>query len=217
MSLEQSYRHDVDSHTLMLLPHDGEILRTDANDIQSILSQNPANLADRQDRITAVRPQVGQHTQQSDLYRYDNRLIGTYTGSSTSEQPIDSDSPNVHSRFLHSHSHLNYDGLSKLATRYQQNAQQLASLGSLTGNIRHLNLPSAHYIDGNPYLTDPLSLVSIHQHINNHIPADWLGAVAFDSINSLISTVRYHSQLKTTVTGTFEFGGSVYEGYYGAM
>ncbi|MGP9597981.1 hypothetical protein, partial [Psychrobacter sp. AOP29-E1-4] len=49
-------------------------------------------------------------------------------------------------------------------------------------NIRHLNLPSAHYIDGNPYLTDPISLVSIHQHINNHIPADWLGAVAFDPI-----------------------------------
>jgi hypothetical protein len=35
--------------------------------------------------------------------------------------------------------------------------------------------------------------------------------------NSLMSTVRYHSQLKTTVTGTLEFGGSVYEGYYGAM
>ncbi|MBH0096151.1 DUF2345 domain-containing protein [Psychrobacter sp. NZS113] len=176
------YRHEADSHTLVLLPHDGEILRPDANDIQSILSQNPANLADRQDRITAIRPQVAQHTQQSELYRYDNRLIGTYTGSSTSEQPIDADSPNVHSRFLHSYSHLNDDGLTALATRYQQHAQQLANLGRLTGNIRHLNLPSAHYIDGNPYLTDPISLVSIHQHINNHIPADWLGAVAFDPI-----------------------------------
>ncbi|MGP9512758.1 contractile injection system protein, VgrG/Pvc8 family [Psychrobacter sp. AOP5-GZ1-6] len=176
------YRHEADSHTLVLLPPDGEILRPDANDIQSILSQNPANLADRQDRITAVRPQVAQHTQQTGLYRYDNRLVGTYTGSSTSEQSIDSDSPSIHSRFLHSHSHLNDDGLTALTARYQQSAQQLANLGSLTGNIRHLNLPSAHYIDGNPYLTDPISLVSIHQHINNHIPADWLGAVAFDPI-----------------------------------
>ncbi|MDN5566893.1 MAG: DUF2345 domain-containing protein, partial [Psychrobacter sp.] len=43
-------------------------------------------------------------------------------------------------------------------------------------------LPSSHYIDGNPYLTDPISLVSIHQHINNHIPTDWLGAAPFDPI-----------------------------------
>ncbi|WP_201578115.1 DUF2345 domain-containing protein, partial [Psychrobacter immobilis] len=50
------------------------------------------------------------------------------------------------------------------------------------GNIRHLNLPSSHYIDGNPYLIDPISLVSIHQYINNHIPADWLGAASFDPI-----------------------------------
>ena len=28
---------------------------------------------------------------------------------------------------------------------------------------------------------------------------------------------QIHSQLKTTVTGTLEFGGSVHEGYYGAM
>lgn len=175
------YRHESDKHTLVLLPSDGEILRPDANDIQSTLSQNPANLADRQDRITAIRPRIAQHTQQSDLHRYDSRLMSTYTGSSSSEQPIDSSS-STHQRFLHSHSYLNDDGLTALATRYQQHAQQLANLGSLTGNIRHLNLPSSHYIDGNPYLIDPLSLVSIHQHINNHIPADWLGAAPFDPI-----------------------------------
>ena len=175
------YRHEVDSHTLVLLPHNGEILRPDANDIQSTLSQNPANLADRQDRITAIRPRIAQHTQQSDLHRYDSRLMSTYTGSSSSEQPIDSSS-STHQRFLHSHSYLNDDGLTALATRYQQHAQQLANLGSLTGNIRHLNLPSSHYIDGNPYLIDPISLVSIHQYINNHIPADWLGAAPFDPI-----------------------------------
>jgi uncharacterized protein (DUF2345 family) len=175
------YRHESDKHTLVLLPSDGEILRPDTNDIQSILSQNPANLADRQDRITAIRPRIAQHTQQSDLHRYDSRLMSTYTGSSSSEQPIDS-SNSTHQRFLHSHSRFDDDSLDKLATRYQQNAQQCANLGSLTGNIRHLQLPSVHHIDGNPYLTDPISLVSIHQHINNHIPADWLGAASFDPI-----------------------------------
>lgn len=175
------YRHESDKHTLVLLPSDGEILRPDTNDIQSILSQNPANLADRQDRITAIRPRIAQHTQQSDLHRYDSRLMSTYTGSSSSEQPIDS-SNSTHQRFLHSHSRFDDEGLDKLAIRYQQNAQQRANLGSLTGNIRHLQLPSAHHIDGNPYLTDPISLVSIHQHINNHIPADWLGIAAFDPI-----------------------------------
>ncbi|WP_201614587.1 type VI secretion system Vgr family protein [Psychrobacter sp. JCM 18902] len=173
------YRHDIDKHTLVLLPSDGEELRPDVSDIQSILSQNPANLADRQDRITAIRPRIAQHTQQSDLHRYDSRLMSTYTGSSSSEQPIDS-SNSTHQRFLHSHSRFDDDSLDKLATRYQQNKQQRANLGSLTGNIRHLSLPSSHYIDGNPYLTDPISLVSIHQHINNHIPADWLGVAPFD-------------------------------------
>ena len=175
------YRHDIDKHTLILLPSDGEELRPDVNDIQSILSQNPANLADRQDRITAIRPRIAQHTQQSDLHRYDSRLMSTYTGSSSSEQPIDS-SNSTHQRFMHSHSRFDDDSLDKLATRYQQNQQQRANLGSLTGNIRHLSLPSSHYIDGNPYLTDPISLVSIHQHINNHIPTDWLGAAPFDPI-----------------------------------
>lgn len=176
------YRHESDKHTLVLLPHDSGVLRPDPNDIQSILSQNPANLADRQDRITAIRPRIAQHIQKSNLYRYDNRLMDTYTGSSSSEQAPDSDSPNIHTRFLHSHSHFDDEGLDKLATRYQQNQQQLANLGSLTGNIRHLQLPSSHRIDGNPYLTDPISLVSIHQHINNHVPADWLGVAAFDPI-----------------------------------
>ncbi|MGM8938592.1 contractile injection system protein, VgrG/Pvc8 family [Psychrobacter glaciei] len=175
------YRHEADKHTLVLLPHDSDVLRPDHDDIHSILSQNPANLADRQDRITAIRPRIAQHIQQSDLHRYDSRLMSTYTGSHSSEQPIDSSS-STHHRFLHSHSYLNDDGLTALATRYQQHAQQLANLGSLTGNIRHLNLPSSHYIDGNPYLTDPISLVSIHQHINNHIPVDWLGAAPFDPI-----------------------------------
>lgn len=175
------YRHEADKHTLVLLPSDGEELRPDVNDIQSILSQNPANLADRQDRITAIRPRIAQHTQQSDLHRYDSRLMSIYTGSSSSEQPIDS-SNSTHQRFLHSHSRFDDDSLDKLATRYQQNQQQRANLGGLTGNIRHLQLPSSHYIDGNPYLTDPISLVSIHQHINNHIPADWLGVAPFDPI-----------------------------------
>jgi len=175
------YRHENDKHTLVLLPHDAAVLRPDINDIQSILSQNPANLADRQDRITAIRPRIAQHTQQSNLYRYDNRLMGTYTGSSSSEQRIDSSS-STHQRFLHSHSRFDDEGLDKLAIRYQQNAQQLANLGSLKGNIRHLNLPSVHYIDGNPYVTEPISLVSIHHHINNHIPADWLGTAPFDPI-----------------------------------
>ncbi len=175
------YRHENDKHTLVLLPHDAEVLRPDINDIQSILSQNPANLADRQDRITAIRPRIAQHTQQSNLYRYDNRLMGTYTGSSSSEQPVNSSSSS-HQRFLHSHTYFDDEGLDKLAIRYQQNAQQLANLGSLTGNIRHLNLPSVHYIDGNPYVTEPISLVSIHHHINNHIPADWLGTAPFEPI-----------------------------------
>lgn len=176
------YRHEADKHTLVLIPNDHSDLRPDHNDIQSILSQNPASLADRQDRITAISPQIGQHTQQSVIHRYDNRLVGTYTGISSSEQPIETNSPSSHSRFIHSHSYLNDDGLTALATRYQQHAQQHANLGSLTGNIRHLSLPSSHYIDGNPYLTEPLSLVSIHHSINNHIPADWLGAAPFDPL-----------------------------------
>lgn len=176
------YRHETDKHILILLPHNAEALRPDSNDVHSILSQNPANLADRQDRITAIRPRVVQHTQQTDLHRYDNRLMSTYTGSSTSEQSIDSSSPNNHTRFLHSHTRFDDDSLGDLATRYQKNVQQLANVGSLAGNIRHLNLPSAHYIDGNPYVTEPISLTSIHHRINNHIPADWLGSAPFDPI-----------------------------------
>ncbi|WP_296175038.1 type VI secretion system Vgr family protein [Psychrobacter sp. UBA2769] len=175
------YRHESDKHTLVLLPHDAEALRPDTNDIQRILSQNPANLADRKDCITAIRPRIAQHTQQSNLYRYDNRLMDTYTGSSSSEQPINSSS-STHQRFLHSHTYFDDAGLDRLATRYQQNAQQLANLGSLTGNIRHLNLPCAHYIEGNPYVAEPISLVSIHHHINNHLPTDWLGMSPFDPI-----------------------------------
>ena len=175
------YRHESDKHILVLLPHDAEALRPDTNDIQRILSQNPANLADRKDCITAIRPRIAQHTQQSNLYRYDNRLMDTYTGSSSSEQPINSSS-STHQRFLHSHTYFDDAGLDRLATRYQQNAQQLANLGSLTGNIRHLNLPCAHYIEGNPYVAEPISLVSIHHHINNHLPTDWLGTSPFDPI-----------------------------------
>lgn len=174
------YRHDIDKHTLVLLPNDAEALRPDTTEVHSMLSQNPANLADRQDRITAIHPRVAQHTQQTDIYRYDNRLMSTYTGSSTSEQPIDSSSPNNHTRFLHSHTRFDDDSLDELATRYQKNAEQLANVGSLAGNIRHLNLPSAHYIDGNPYVTEPISLTSIHHRINNHIPADWLGSAPFN-------------------------------------
>ncbi|MGP5065656.1 type VI secretion system Vgr family protein [Psychrobacter alimentarius] len=186
------YRHEADKHTLVLLPHNAEALRPDANDIRSTLSQNPANLADRQDRVTAIRPRVAQHTQQTDLYRYDNRLTGTYTCSGTSEQSIESNSPNSHTRFLHSHTHFDDEGLEELAIRYQKNAQQLANVGSLAGNIRHLNLPSTHYLDGNPYVTEPISLISIHHRINNHLPADWLGIAAFDPI-TLQPNVNDHS------------------------
>ncbi|WP_299189519.1 DUF2345 domain-containing protein [uncultured Psychrobacter sp.] len=176
------YRHDTDRHTLVLLPHDAEALRPDASDIHSTLSQNPASLADRQDRITAIRPQIGQHIQNSEFYRYDNRLVGLYSGHSSTEQTIESASPSIHKCFIHSHSYLNDNGLDKLATRYQKSKVQLANIGSLTGNIRHLSLPSVHDIEGNPYVTEPISLVSIHHSINNHIPADWLGHAPFDPI-----------------------------------
>ena len=176
------YRHEADKHTLVLLPHDFEDLHPDTSDIYSTLSQNMANLADRQDRLTTIRPCITQHIQQTDLHRYDNRLSSNYGGSSISEQTIDSSSPNSHKRFLHSHTHFDDKGLDQLATRYQKNAQQLANLGSITGNIRHLTLPSAHYVDGNPYVTEPISLTSIHHRINNHIPADWLVLAPFDPI-----------------------------------
>ncbi len=179
------FRHDTDKHTLVLLPHDGEALRRDSSDIHSILSQNPASLADRQDRITAIYPRVANHTQQSEFNRYDNRLVGLYSGSSHSERTIDSNSPSTHKRFLHSQTYFNDHGLDKLASRYQKGEEQNANLGSLMGNIRHLNLPSAHYINGNPYVTEPLSLISIHHQINNHIPANWLGNAPFDPITLL--------------------------------
>ncbi|OLF41400.1 type VI secretion system Vgr family protein [Psychrobacter sp. Rd 27.2] len=186
------YRHDTDRHTLVLLPHDAEALRPDASDIHSTLSQNPASLADRQDRITAIRPQIGQHIQNSEFYRYDNRLVGLYSGHSSTEQTIESASPSIHKRFIHSHSYLNDDGLDKLATRYQKSKVQLANIGSLTGNIRHLSLPSVHDIAGNPYVTEPISLVSIHHSINNHIPADWLGHAPFDPITLQPNTNHAH-------------------------
>ncbi len=194
------YRHDPDKHTLVLLPHDSEALRPDNSDIHSILSQNPANLADKQDRITTIYPRVANHIQQSEFNRYDNRLVGLYSGSSYTEQSIETNSPSSHSRFLHSHSYLNDDGLTALATRYQQNAQQHANLGSLTGNIRHLSLPSSHYIDGNPYLTESLSLVSIHHQINNHIPADCLGTASFDPI-TLLPNPNYRRSNSTNNSG----------------
>ncbi|MGP5499424.1 contractile injection system protein, VgrG/Pvc8 family [Psychrobacter celer] len=186
------YRHDTDRHTLVLLPHDAEALRPDASDIHSTLSQNPASLADRQDRITAIRPQIVQHIQNSEFYRYDNRLVGLYSGHSSTEQTIESASPSTHKRFIHSHSYLNDDGLDKLATRYQKSKVQLANIGSLTGNIRHLSLPSVHDIEGNPYVTEPISLVSIHHSINNHIPADWLGHAPFDPITLQPNTNQAH-------------------------
>ncbi len=179
------YRHDTDKHTLVLLPHDATALRPDISDIHSILSQNPASLADRQDRITAIHPSIAKHIQQSEFNRYDNRLVGRYSGSSHSEQTIDAESPSTHKRFIHSQTYLNDEGLGQLAMRYQRSEEQNANLGSLIGNIRHLNLPSAHYIDGNPYVTEPLSLIAIHHQINNHIPADWLGAAPFDPITLL--------------------------------
>ncbi len=176
------YRHDIDRHTLVLLPNDAEALRPDTTEVHSILIQNPANLADRQDRITAIRPRVANHIQHTQFSRYDNRLRGIYSGSSSTDQPINSNSPSSHQRFLHSHTYFDDDSLDHLTTCYQKNQQQSANLGSLIGNIRHLNLPSAHYIDGNPYVTEPISLTSIHHRINNHIPADWLGSAPFDPI-----------------------------------
>ena len=52
----------------------------------------------------------------------------------------------------------------------------------LQGNIRHLNLPSSHLIEGNPFITQPISLAAIHHRINNHLPIDWLGKAQFDPI-----------------------------------
>ncbi|MGP5059897.1 phage baseplate assembly protein V, partial [Psychrobacter celer] len=77
-------------------------------------------------------------------------------------------------------------------TRYQKSKVQLANIGSLTGNIRHLSLPSVHDIEGNPYVTEPISLVSIHHSINNHIPADWLGHAPFDPITLQPNTNQAH-------------------------
>lgn len=176
------YRHNIDSHTLVLIPQDHSDIRPDSEDVASILSQNPTNLADTQDRITKIHPKITGHVQESHLHRYDNRLKSCYTGSRTSEQSSDGSSASQHSRFLHSQTYLNDEGLEGLATRYQQNAQQLANLGSLTGNMRHLSLPSAHYVSGNSYVTEPISLLSIHHHIDNHLPIDWLGIAAFDPI-----------------------------------
>ena len=174
------YRHDSDAHTLVLMPHDHADINPDAADISSTLSQNPASLADTQDRITAIRPHIAQHLQESQLHRYDNRLIANYTGSRDSSE--DATYSTSHKRFIHSHSRLDDDGLTSLATRYQHYQQQRAHLGELSGNLRHLHLPSAHRINGNPYLIDPISLTAIHHRINNHIPADWLGTCAFDPV-----------------------------------
>ena len=176
-SITGYYRHDVDKHTLVLIPHEHEDINPDPADISSVLSQNPASLGDTEDRITAISPRINQHIQQSQLHRYDNRLIANYTGSSESG---DAEYPTQHNRFIHSHTRLDDNGLSNLATRYQQYQDQHAHLGTLTGNIRHLQLPSAHRIDGNPYVTEPISITAIHHRINNHIPANWLGVTAFD-------------------------------------
>ena len=179
------YRHEIDSHTLVLIPHDHEAINLDPADISSVLSQNPASLADTQDRITAIRPHVAQHLQESQLHRYDNRLLATYTGSRASDNSSSAKYPTQHNRFMHSHTRFDDDRLSSLATRYQHYQQQRAHQGQLIGNLRHLMLPSAHRIDGNPYLTDPISITAIHHRINNHIPADWLGVTPFDPINLL--------------------------------
>jgi type VI secretion system secreted protein VgrG len=184
------YRHDSATHTLVLIPHDHEDINPDAANINSILSQNPANLADRQDRITVIRPHVAQHLQQIQLHRYDNRLRANYTGSHNSNE--DAKHHTQHQRFMHSHSRFDDQGLNDLATRYQHYQQQRAYQGELTGNLRHLMLPRAHRIDGNPYLTEPISLSAIHHRINNHIATDWLGTAPFDPI-----TLQPSSKLRT--------------------
>ena len=186
------YRHEIDSHTLVLIPHDSETINSDPADISSLLSQNTASLADTQDRITAIRPHIAQHLQESQLHRYDNRLLAHYTGSRASDNSSRAKYPTQHNRFMHSHTRLGDDSLSALATRYQHYQQQRAHLGELIGNVRHLHLPSAHRIDGNPYLTDPISITAIHHRINNHIPADWLGVTPFDPITLGLSN-NHHS------------------------
>ena len=178
----------------MLIPCDHEAINPDPADISSVLSQNPASLADTQDRITAIHPYTCQHIQQSQLHRYDNRLTSNHTGSSDSSQ--DAKYPTQHNRFMHSHTRFDDDRLSSLATRYQHYQQQRAHQGHLIGNLRHLQLPSAHRIDGNPYLIDPISITAIHHRINNHIPADWLGVTPFDPIN-LLSTLELKSDSDT--------------------
>ena len=177
------YRHEIDSHTLVLIPCDSDSINPDPADISSVLSQNTASLADTQDRITAIHPYTCQHIQQSQLHRYDNRLIANYTGSSQSN--TDTQYASEHNRFIHSHTRFDDEGLSSLATRYQHYQQQRAHQGELTGNLRHLMLPSSHRIDGNPYLAEPISITAIHHRINNHIPADWLGVTPFDPVTLL--------------------------------
>ena len=174
------YRHEVDGHTLVLVPHDAEVLRADAADIHSILSQNPANLADRQDRVTSIKPKLNHHITQSQLSRYDHRLMGHYLGSHSSDQPLKY--PSEHARFLRSQTRMDDETLTELASRYQYLQEQQAHTGMLQGNIRHLNLPSSHLIEGNPFITQPISLAAIHHRINNHLPIDWLGKAQFDPI-----------------------------------
>ena len=174
------YRHRVDAHTLVLMPHDAEVLRPDSADIHSILSQNPASLADRQDRVTSIKPKLRHHLSQSQLSRYDNRLMGHYSGSQSSDQLLKY--PSEHNRFLHSQTRMDDEALSALASRYQYLQEQQAHTSMLQGNIRHLSLPSAHLVEGNPFITQPISLAAIHHRINNHLPIDWLGKAQFDPI-----------------------------------
>lgn len=174
------YRHQVDAHTLVLMPHNAEVLRPDSADIHSILSQNPTSLADCQDRVTSIKPKLRHHLSQSQLSRYDNRLMGHYSGSQSSDQLLKY--PSEHNRFLHSQTRMDDEALSALASRYQYLQEQMAYTGILQGNIRHLNLPSAHHIDGNLFIIEPISLAAIHHRINNHLPIDWLGKAQFDPI-----------------------------------
>ena len=174
------YHHEQGSHTLMLLPHDAEIMRPNSADVHSLLSQNPASLADRQDRIITLTPSTRHHLSEAQLYRYDNRIRGHYSGSHQSDQPPMH--PSTHQRFMHSHTHMDDDALTALATRYQQYQEQAAHQGIMTGNIRHLKLPHAYLVEGNPFVTEPISLVAIHHQINNHLPIDWLGKTPIDPI-----------------------------------
>ncbi|WP_201504880.1 type VI secretion system Vgr family protein [Psychrobacter aestuarii] len=170
------YEHSDSAHILVLVRHDDKALHPDGDDIIDTLSQNPASMADTQDRITMLRPQTSGHVKETHLHRYDNRLRDRYSGSHQSDTKQDS----AHQRYLHSHTHMDSDALEQLAQRQQYYYEQRAYQGELQGNIRHLQLPHSYHVAGNPFVTEPISISAICHKIDNHLPVEWLGQSYID-------------------------------------